>query len=153
MGELQIWSGSLEGGDQVVIFLNAADEDREMSATLSEIFVHDGPEGSAPQVKESWQVYDLWANRMSEGLAQDILDAPQEKAVGLLKEANWYNSSAVSYKEGLKNKDPRLLGKLVKKIEPNGTLSWMLRRHAVEMFRLKSLGGGGKKKVHSKEEL
>ena len=124
-----------------------------MCTTLADIFVHDGPEGSAPQVKQSWQVYDLWANRMDDVLAQKILNSPRDKAKGLLREASWYNSSAVSYKKGLKNQDPRLLGKLVKMIEPGGKFCWAVRRHTVEVFRLKSIGSGGKRKVHAKEEL
>jgi alpha-galactosidase len=153
IGEAHVWSGSLYGGDQVVLFLNAADEDLEMSATLAEIFLHDGPGGSAPQVKEAWEVYDLWANRMDDKLAQKILDAPEDKAVNLLEQANWYNSTALSYKEGLKKGDERLLGKKIGKIEAGGTFTANVKKHAVEMYRLKSLGTGGKRKVHSKEEL
>ena len=52
IGEIQVWSGPLYGGDQVVILLNAAGEDARISASLEEIFLHDGPEGSAPQVSE-----------------------------------------------------------------------------------------------------
>ena len=153
VGELQVWSGSLSGGDQVVIYLNAANEDREISATLAEIFLHDGPEGSAPQVKEKWDVYDLWANRMDENVAQSILDAQEEKALELLKDANWYNATALSYKDGLKSGDSRLLGKKIGKIDPDGTLTTKVKRHSLEMFRLISVGTGGKRKVHAKEEL
>ena len=153
VGELQIWSGPVSGGDQVVILLNAANEDREMSATLADIFVHEGPEGSAPQVKEKWEVYDLWANRMQEKTAQAILDAPVAKALALLQDANWYNATALPYKDGLKNGDQRLLGKKVGMIEPGGTLTAKVKRHSSETFRLRSLGTGGKRKIHAKEEL
>ena len=61
MGETHLWTGQLAGGDQVVILFNAADEDIQMSASLEEIFYYEGPEGSAPQVKQTWDVYDLWA--------------------------------------------------------------------------------------------
>jgi alpha-galactosidase len=153
VGELQVWSGSLSGGDQVVIFLNAANKDREIRATLAEIFLHDGPEGSAPQVKEEWDVHDLWANRMDEDVAQAVLDASEDKALALLKEANWYNATALPYKDGVKKEDSRLLGNKIGKIEPGGTLIAKVKRHSVEMFRLRSVGTGGKRKVHAKEEL
>jgi alpha-galactosidase len=39
VGEIQVWSGSLYGGDQVVILLNAAGEDQKISASLEEIFL------------------------------------------------------------------------------------------------------------------
>lgn len=153
IGETHVWSGSLYGGDQVVILLNAGGEDKEMSATLAEIFLHDGPEGSAPQVKETWELYDLWANRMAEEVAQKVLDAPVDEAVKLLKDAHWYNATTLSYKEGLKKGDKRLLGKKIGKITPGGTLTAMVKSHSAEMFRLRSEGSGGKRKVHAKEEL
>lgn len=153
VGEIQVWSGPLYGGDQVVILLNAAGEDARISASLEEIFLHDGPEGSAPQVSEEWEVYDLWANRMDNTLAQKLLDAPVDKLEKLFKEANWYNSTEISYKDGLKRQDARLMGKKVGKINPGGSLTAKVKRHSLEMYRLKSIGHGGKRKVHAKEEL
>ena len=153
VGEIQVWSGSLAGGDQVVIFLNAAGEDQSISSSLEEIFLHDGPEGSAPQVGEKWEAYDLWANRMDDALAKKILDADEQKALVLLSEAKWYNSTEISYKDGLKARDERLMGKKIGKIAPGGTLTAKVKRHSVEMFRLKSVGSGGKRKVHTKDEL
>lgn len=153
IGETHVWSGSLHGGDQVVVFLNAGGEDKKISATLAEIFLHDGPEGSATQVKGTWEIHDLWANRMEEKVAQKILDAPVDEAVKLLKDANWYNSTALSYKEGLQKSDERLLGKKIGKIAPGGNLTTMVKSHSAEMFRLRSVGSEGKRKVHFKEEL
>jgi len=153
VGEIQVWSGSLSGGDQVLLLLNAAGEDTRISASLEEIFLHDGPEGSAPQVKEEWEVYDLWGNRMDEALAQKILDADEKEAEKMWKQANWYNATEVSYKEGLKKRDERLMGKKIGKIAPGGTWTADVKRHSVEIYRLKSIGHGGKRKVHAKEEL
>ena len=153
IGEIQVWSGSLYGGDQVVILLNAAGEDSQISASLEEIFLHDGPEGSAPQVSEEWEVYDLWANRMENGLAGKILAGTTAEATELLQKANWYNSTVLPYKDGLKQGDSRLMGKKITKIAPGGTLTAKVKKHSVEMYRLKSVGSGGKRKVHAKEEL
>ena len=115
VGETHLWSGSLSGGDQVVILFNAADEDVEMEASLSEIFYYQGPEGSAPHVQQNWDVYDLWGNRMDLGLAQKVIDASAdvEAARLILQEAKWYNVTELSYKDGLKAGDERLLGKKV----------------------------------------
>lgn len=153
IGEIHVWSGPLYGGDQVVILLNAGGEEKEVSATLSEIFVHEGPEGSAPQVKETWFVYDLWRSRMEDELAQKILDASVEQAEKLLLEADWYNSTALSYEEGLKHRDSRLLGKEVGRIKAGGTLTKSVRSHSVEIFRLRRSGDSGQNGVPSKEEL
>lgn len=153
MGEIQVWSGPLYGGDQVVILLNAVGEDARISASLEEILLHDGPEGSAPQVNEEWDVYDLWAERMDNALAQKILDAPADKLETLFKEANWYNSTEMPYKDGLKRRDARLMGKKVGKIAPGGSLTAKVKRYSAEMYRLRSIGHGGKRKVHAKEEL
>jgi alpha-galactosidase len=153
IGEIQVWSGPLYGGDQVVVLLNAASEDARISASLEEIFLHDGPEGSAPQVNEEWEVFDLWADRMDTTFAQKVLKAPTDKLERLFKEANWYNSTELSYKDGLKRRDARLMGKKVGNITPGGSLTAKVKRHSVEMYRLKSVAHGGKRKVHSKEEL
>jgi alpha-galactosidase len=153
VGEIQVWSGGLSGGDQVVLLLNAAGEDARISASLEEIFLHDGPEGSAPQVNEEWEVFDLWGNRMDNALAQKILDADEKDVEKLWKQANWYNSTEISYKEGLKKRDKRLMGKKVGKINAGGSLTAKVKRHSVEVFRLRSVGHGGKRKVHAKEEL
>jgi len=153
IGEIQVWSGPLYGGDQVVVLLNAASEDARISASLEEIFLHDGPEGSAPQVNEEWEVFDLWADRMDTAFAQKILKAPTDKLERLFKEANWYNSTELSYKDGLKRQDARLMGKKVGNITPGGSLAAKVKRHSVEMYRLKSVAHGGKRKVYAKEEL
>ncbi|RDW84409.1 hypothetical protein BP6252_01999 [Coleophoma cylindrospora] len=154
VGELQIWSGPLYGGDQVVLFLNAAGEDLEISSSLEEIFVHDGAEGSAPQCQEQWDVYDLWANRMDNAVAQKLLDAPKDKYESIFKEANWYNSTETSYKEGLKMGDKRLMGKKIGSIKPGGSLTAKVKKHSLAMFRLKSTSGGGKRySLHAKDEL
>jgi len=137
MGEAQVWSGHLASGDQVVIFLNAADEDLDLEASLIEIFYHEGPNGHAAQVKETWNVYDLWGDRMDDGLAQRILSASSSsEANKLLKKANWYNSTEIPYSQGLKDLDSRLLGKKVQTIRPGGSLKVTVRRHSAEMFRL-----------------
>jgi alpha-galactosidase len=138
MGETQVWSGHLSGGDQLVIFFNAADEDVNMEASLEDIFYTDGPNGSADQIHERWEVHDLWANRMSNEVAQRILDATTAGALNILQETNWYNSSTISYKEGLKAQDPRLLGKKIGVVEAEGTLQAKVLRHSVGVFRLRS---------------
>lgn len=150
-GETQIWSGSLYPSDQVVIFLNAADEDMEMSATLEEIFVADGPEGSAPQTKERWNIYDLWAKRMDQTTAEHIVENGVARPE--FKEANWYNSTALPYADGLKAGDKRLLGQQIGRVGPGGQVKAKVPRHGVKMYRLRSVDGGAKRYSIHKQEL
>jgi len=153
VGEIQVWSGPLYGGDQVVILLNAGGEEAEISTNLEEIFVGDGPEGSAPQCRETYEVYDVWAPRMSKDVAQKILDSPLERVEEIFKEQNWYNATDISYKDGLKKDDERLLGKLVGKVMPGAELTATVRPHAVEVFRLRNLNRGAWRENHLKDEL
>lgn len=153
MGEAQVWSGHLYGGDAVVILFNAADEDLNMEASLEEIFVSDGPHGSAEQVHEKWDVYDLWANRMEEATAAKILAASSTEYEQILKDIDWYNSTAMPYKEGLKAEDPRLMGKKIGSVSAEGSLKAKVKRHSCEMYRLRTTKKNIRKYSSTKEEL
>ena len=144
MGETHLWSGPLYGGDQVVLLLNAVNEDLELTASLADIFLADGPGGSAPQVKQKWDVYDLWLNRMDDKTAQAIVNG---------EKMSWYNSSELSYKEGLEINDERLLGKKISTINEGGSLIAMVPRHGVKLFRLRAVDGGKKRYSLFKDEL
>ncbi|KAK5113393.1 hypothetical protein LTR62_003493 [Meristemomyces frigidus] len=114
IGETHIWSGALANGDQIVIFLNAADTALYMQTTLAEIFVMDGPHGSAPQAKQTWDVHDLWQHghsRMKLGDAQALLDAEsQESRHAVFERLDWFNASTTSYADALAANDERLFG-------------------------------------------
>jgi alpha-galactosidase len=157
IGEIQVWSGVLWGHDQVVILLNAGNEDTEISTSLEEIFVADGPEGSADQVHEEWEVYDLWASRMAEDVAHKILKAEElgktEEAIKFAKEVNWYNSTAIPYKQGLQDGDERLMGKKVANIKPEGTLTQKVPKHGVGIYRLRNANKNRWRKTLFKDEL
>ena len=147
-GEIQIWSGPLWHNDQLVVFLNAADEEIEMTTTLNDIFVHEGPEGSAPHTKDEYDVYDLWADRMEDHTAEQILAGKHQY------KNSWYNSTRTSYKEGLAKSDPRLLGKRVGSIGPkHDALRATVPRHGVRMYRLRNLNGGAPRYALTKDEL
>lgn len=146
IGEAHVWSGPLANGDQVVILLNAANEDLDMAASLEEIFVMDGPGGSAPQVQQTWAVHDLWANRMSGAEAETILASG--KATGA------YNAVEVPYAQGLEEEDSRLFGEKVGEVKPRGQLQARVPRHAAQVFRLRSADGKDKaRKSLVREEL
>jgi alpha-galactosidase len=141
VGETHVWANELFNGDQVVAFLNAADEDVEMSSSLEEIFVSDGPGGSSSKVSLSWDVYDLWASRMSNEVAGRLIKASNEKDGEALKhihsEADWYNSTQIPYQEGLAQDNRKLFGERVRTVEAGGILSHKVRRHSAAVFRLR----------------
>ncbi|KAL7923528.1 glycoside hydrolase family 27 protein [Trichoderma austrokoningii] len=157
VGETHIWSGPLANGDQILIFLNVADEDLDMGATLEEIFLTNGVGGTAPQNKNDWAVYDLWGKTgaaMSSEDAQAVLDADSASArKQKLQKLNWYNSTEISYAEGLKREDPRLFGERVGLIKSGGRFDVHVPRHAAKAYRLRSVNGEKiKQKSHLKKD-
>jgi alpha-galactosidase len=155
IGETHVWSGPLSHGDQVVILLNMANEKQTISVPLEEIFVRDGAGGIAPQNYHDWDVYDLWAGRMSDKDARSILDAADQSArEQLFRQLNWYNSTKIPYSEGLRKRDPRLMGKKVSVIPAQGILEADVSRHAARVFRLRNVDDSiAKRRVAIKDEL
>ena len=139
IGEAHVWSGPLANGDQVVVFFNAADEDLEMDVSLAEVFVMDGPGGSAPQVAQKWAVHDLWAKRMEEGEARRVIEGKEGRFAG-----SYYNATETPYAQGLANEDPRLFGEKIGEVEGRGHVKASVSRHAARVFRLRSVDGKDK---------
>ncbi|KAH8897242.1 melibiase [Thozetella sp. PMI_491] len=138
--EAHVWSGRLQNGDQAVIFFNAAGAEITMRATLNEIFVADGPGGSAPQVNSAWAVHDLWAHRMKTETAKALLEAEEDTGrLTVLREANWYNATETPFAEGLKKGDPRLFGVKVAEIAARGAFETVVPSHAAKVFRLRRI--------------
>lgn len=146
IGEAQVWSGPLANGDQIVVLFNAANEDLEMDVSLAEIFVMDGPGGSAAQVEQTWAVHDLWANRMSEADAETVLKSGKVEGA--------YNATETPYAQGLADEDHRLFGEKIGEVKPRGQVQTHVPRHAAKVFRLRSVDGKDKtRKSLVREEL
>jgi alpha-galactosidase len=138
VGETHVWAGELQNGDEVVILLNAGGKDIEMSVPLAEIFIPYGPGGSAPHVKYDWAIHDLWANRMSEATAEELIAAEtHSKREAILKKANWYNATELPYAKGLVKEDARLFGEKIGVVEAGGALKADVKSHAARVFRLR----------------
>jgi alpha-galactosidase len=145
-GETQVWAGYLHNGDQAVILLNAAAEDLDMEIALSEIFTPFGPHGSAPHVNYDWAVHDLWADRMPEKTAEELLAAKSEvDRAAILKKANWYNATETPYEQGLHEGDVRLFGEKIGVVEAGGSLKAPVKSHAAKVFRLRRITKEGEK--------
>lgn len=155
-GEIQMWSGSLTGGDMLVVLLNAGNSDREMNATLADIFWDNGPGGTAVEISQAWDVYDLWANRMDNATANAIIDAANAAAnstssASLPTPSSGsqfrYNATAMGgYATGLSQNDPVLLGKKIGTVQPQGKLTAQVAKHGVGMFRLRAQASSMQKK-------
>jgi len=140
-GEIALWTRSLNNGDQVIALLNAGNTSLMMNATLNDIFLDPRTAGAyqaPPQLSETWDVYDLWANRMSNSEATSIINGT---AMNLTSNSNTtvtrYNATATSYAEGLMNNDTALFGAKVGSIPPMGTWAAMVERHSVGLYRLR----------------
>lgn len=139
-GELQLYSGSLSGGDQVVLLLNAGSKTREMNASLAEIFWDDGVKGTAAQAASSWDIYDLWANRMSNQTASAIINGKVGNVT--TSSSGYFNATAHGGAEKVYLNPPSsssklLMGSKIGSVGPRGTVSATVRPHGVAMYRLR----------------
>lgn len=147
-GEIQMWTGSLYAGDQVVILLNGGNSSRMMNATAADIFGDSGEGGTAKQLKSSWQIYDLWANRMNNATASAILNANSTEIQGTGTNVTqfYYNATKTGYAEGLMSNDTLLLGKEAGTLSAGGTIQTMVPRHGVAMMRLSQIVNNKRKR-------
>jgi len=150
-GEISFWTGKLNGGDYVVAFLNAGPAATDLTATMNDIFIDLVTTGSSkpvPQLMETWDVYDLWANRMSNATAQAIITGNMTIPTNMTSMSNststlplqTYNATATSYADGLMANDTALLGMKTTTIAPMGTLSARVPSHGITVYRLRSQG-------------
>ena len=144
MGTMSMWSGPLWSNNQAVIFLNAGNTSRTMTATLADVFIDDGG-AISPQAKMSYDVYDLWANRMPNATASMILNS--NSTMDAMNVTNYfYNATQTSFAQGLAMNDTRLMGKHVGTVGALGTISATVPRHGVVAYRLKPRATSSRKR-------
>ena len=149
-GEIALWTRSLDNGDQAIALLNAGNISMMMNASLNDIFLDPRTAGAyqaPPQLSETWDVYDLWANRMGNNEAASIINGT---TMNLTNNDNStvtrYNATATSYAEGLMNNDIALFGAKVGSIQPMGTWTATVERHSVGLYRLRQASSGSLRK-------
>lgn len=148
-GETSFWTGQLSGGDYVVAFVNAGPKALTMTASMTDIFIDAVTTGSSapvPQLAQTWDVYDLWANRMDPATASAIINGSAAAVASNSTSMNathsmLYNSTAMSYADGLAKNHTALLGAKTTPLTPGGMLTAMVPAHGVGAFRLRSQGG------------
>lgn len=136
-GELQLYSGPLAGGDQLVLLLNAGSTARAMNASLVDVFWDEGVKGTAAQVGRSWDVYDLWGAR-----TENNQTAPGVVRGGGGNVTAAYNLTELGgarkvYSEVPPSGSRMLMGTRVGSVGPSGTVQAMVRPHGVAMLRLR----------------
>ena len=142
-GEIQMFSGPLSGGDQLVLLLNSAPTARDMNATLTDIFWLDGAEGTASEIQSSWDVYDLWAGRMSNATANAIIQGEGNATRPI-------NMTALGGAEKVYSQVPlptskALMGSKVGTVKAGGKVTAHVQPNGVAMLRLRE--------VKTKDEL
>lgn len=148
-GEIQMWSGSLENGDYVVVLLNAARGSRHMNATLADIFVDSGGARS-DEASMTWDMFDLWANRMDDDMASKIVSGkmtPEDWSSDEVAQ-KYFNATETSYKQGLAKNMTILNGKWAGSVEAHGQIEAKVPAYDVAAYRLKP-----RKTKHQKDEL
>ena len=154
VGEASFWTGQLANGDYVTAFVNGASSPTTLSASMSDIFIDlltTGSNAPVPQISQTWDVYDLWANRMSNATAQAIIMGNYTLPTNASSMSNstttmpvqTYNATAMSYKDGLAANETALFGVKMAELVPGGMVQAMVPAHGVVVYRLRSQGGGG----------
>lgn len=133
-GEIQLLTGPLSGGDQLALFLNAGTRAREMNATLEEIFWESGVGGTAPQVQEAWDIYDLWGDRMSNARAAGIIAGNATIPFNMTAHGG---SPRNVYAQTPPSNSTALMGTKVGSVKPGGKVKVYVKPHGVAMLRLR----------------
>ena len=147
-GSYSLWVGDLAGGDYVVALLNAGNDPLTMNASLTDIFFDASSTsagGPVPEITRGWDVYDLWANRMDNATASSILGG-NATVMDRMNATMRYNSTRMSYADGLARNESALLGSRVGAIAPMGTLNATVERHGIALYRLRPVPSGGARK-------
>ena len=139
-GEVQVWQGSLTGGDQVVAFLNAGNNSRTITYSLVQIF---GGIRTDENAQKSWDCYDVWGNQtvMPNDVASQVLNG----TLAVSNATGYYNASETSWALGMNQSNPLLLGTPAGTVEGGGTLSAEVPSHGIAMWRLREAGGSMKR--------
>ncbi|KAF2630175.1 hypothetical protein BU25DRAFT_335922, partial [Macroventuria anomochaeta] len=122
--------------------LNAENTTRTMNATIDEVFFDECTAGAyraPPELSQIWDVYDFWANRMSEAEAGAVLAGMNGTTVQISSNSTTrFNTTAISYADGVETMHPALWGQQVGTLASGGRFEAEIERHSVGVYRLKS---------------
>ena len=145
-GEIQLFTGGLSGGDELVLFLNAGSKEREMNATLEEIFWENGGSGTAKQTKEAWDIYDLWGHRMSNETAMGIISGNGTVPFNMTAKMG---SPRAGYAQVPAANNTALMGVKIGSVSGSETVRVKVQPHGVSMLRMRQQPSSS----HKRDEL
>lgn len=144
-GNIQLWARTMNNSDTVIALVNAGNNSRDINATLADIFVDSGGVHSQ-QAQQSWDIYDLWATRMDNETAGNILNGTASNITtvdDLMNQTSRWNVTVMSYAEGLNQNATALFGKKIGTVQAGGTVTASdVPRHGVALYRLRANGTG-----------
>lgn len=153
MCEYALWQRGLHNGDVVIALINGGASATTLNATLYDIFIGNSLGGTskpAPQLSESWDVYDLWGNRMSNDEAAMVLNGTAPDVSMASNSTTRYNATEMSYAAGLTANATALFGKKVGTIAPHGTWTANIPRHSTGFYRLRQASNNA---MYKRDEL
>jgi len=133
----------------VIALVNGGASVTTLNATLADIFIGSSLAGTskpAPQLSQTWNVFDLWGGRMSDDEAGTLLNgtAPAVSITG--NSTTRYNATETPYATGLQMNATALFGTHVGSIAPHGTWSANIPRHSTGFYRLRRAADSGNTK-------
>ena len=134
--DYQLWSRMLKNGDYAVAMLNNANGTLEINASLSDVFYlqsHAGTATQIPQLTTTYDIYDLWANRMSVDDASAIIKGTSTNAT------TSFNATQTSYADAIKANSSSIYGSKIGSVAPGGTLTATVPRHSTAFYRLRAV--------------
>lgn len=148
-GEIALWTRQLNNSDTVIALINAGDSTMTLNASAADIFLDQSTAGSyapAPQLSESWDVYDLWGNVMSDIEAGKVKNGTAPEITTSSNSTTRYNATAMSYADGLNMNHTALYGTKVGTMAPKGTWNAKLDGHSIGLFRLRQASSNSMRK-------
>ena len=134
----------MNNSDVVIALVNAGNNSREMNGTLADIFVDEGG-AKAEEAQMSYDIYDLWANRMDEEAANMVLNGTAMEIDNMNSTTRW-NATAMSYAKGLNKTAPALMGQRIGSVQAMGSVTAQVPRHGTAFLRLRSTGSSKRKR-------
>jgi alpha-galactosidase len=148
-GEISLWTREMTNGDTVIALINGGNSTRMMNATSTDIFLDQSTAGTflpASELTESWDVYDLWANRLSVTEAGALLNGTAPTITIASNSTTRYNATAMSYAQGLQSNSTALFGTKVGTLAPHGTWTAQIPRHSTGLYRLRKASSAIRKR-------
>lgn len=122
-----------------------------MTAALEDIFWEQGRSGTAPQIQQDWDVYDLWAKRMSDETAARIINrtstAGSSSSSSVAPSSMPTEAASINPTSGSKgvysqppSSSSELMASKVGIVKARGHVKAHVKAHGVVMYRLRSKG-------------